>query len=243
MNEERLMAYLDGELEGPERAAAEREIAADAALAERVRGQQALRARLRAAYAPVLDEPVPQRLLAAARGEPTPAKVVDLAAVREAREPRRRWQWPEWGAMAASVLAGVIGGQLLLGANDPLRTARDGSLVAGGPLARALNEQLASVPPAGAPVQIGVSFVARSGRHCRSFVFERDAPLAGLACRDGDDWKLQLLAPAAKPEAGGAYRMAASTLPPALLKAIDEQIQGPPLDAAAEQAAQRRGWK
>lgn len=243
MNEQLLTAYLDGELDAAARAEAEREIAADPALAERVRRQQALRARLQAAYAPVLDEPVPERLLAAARGEPVTAKVIDFAAAREARQPRRRWHWPEWGAMAASVVAGVIGGQLLFGADEPLRTTRDGSLVAHGALAHALSEQLASAPPQGSPVQIGVSFVARSGRHCRSFVFERDTPLAGLACRDGDDWKLQLLAPAARPEAGGAYRMAASTLPPALLKAIDEQIQGAPLDAAAEQAAQRRGWK
>jgi hypothetical protein len=239
MNENRLMAYLDGELEGDARIAAEREIAADPALAERVRAQQALRVRLQAAYAPLLDEPVPERLLAAARGT---AQVADLAAARQARK-RRRWQWPEWGAMAASVLAGVIGGQLMRGANDPLRTARDGSLVAGGRLARALTEQLASAPRQGSPVKIGTSFVARSGRYCRSFVLERDAPMAGLACRDGDAWKLQLVAPAVKPEAAGGYRMAASALPPALLKAIDEQIQGQPFDTAAEQAAQRRGWR
>lgn len=240
MNEQTLMAYLDGELNAAEQTEAEREIAADPALAERVRVQQALRARLQAAYAPVLDEPAPQRLLDALDA---PVQVVDLAAAREARQPRRRWQWPEWGAMAASVLAGVVGGQLMLGANDPLRTARDGSLVAGGPLARALSEQLASAPPEGAPVRIGTSFLARSGNYCRSFVLERDAPMAGLACREGDDWKLQLVAPAAKPEGGGGYRMAGSALPLVLLKAIDEQIQGPPLDAAAEQAAQQRGWR
>jgi len=243
MNEETLIAYLDGELDAAARAEAERAIAADPALAERVRQQQALRARLEAAYAPVLDEPVPARLLAAARGEPAPGKVFDFAAAREARQPRRGWQWPEWGAIAASLAAGVIGGQLLLGADDPLRSTRDGSLVAHGALARALSAQLASAPPAGGEVQIGVSFVNRSGRYCRSFVLARDAALAGLACRDGNDWALQLLAPAAKPEAGGGYRMAASALPPALLKAIDDQIQGPPLDAAGEQAAQRRGWK
>jgi len=242
MNDERLMAYLDGELDAAERAAAEREIAADPALTERVRAQQALRARLQAAYAPVLDEPLPERLLAATRG--TPAKVVvDLAAAREARQPQRRWRWAEWGAMAASLITGVIGGQLLLAPDDTLLSGKDGSLVAGGPLARALTEQLASVPPAGSKVQIGTSFMAKSGRYCRSFVLAQNAPLAGLACRDGDAWTLQLVAPAAKPESGGGYRMAASALPPALLKAIDEQIQGAPLDAPAEQAARQRGWR
>jgi hypothetical protein len=240
MNEQTLMAYLDGELNAAEHAEAEREIAADPALAERVRVQQALCARLQAAYAPVLDEPVSQRLLDAVG---KPSQVVDLAAAREARQPRRRWHWLEWGAMAASVLAGVVGGQWLIDANEPLRTERDGTLVASGPLARALSQQLASAPPQGASVRIGTSFVARSGHYCRSFVLERDAPLAGLACREADDWKLQLVAPATKPESGGAYRMAGSAMPPALLKAIDEQIQGPPLDAAAERAAQQRGWR
>jgi anti-sigma factor RsiW len=240
MNEQKLMAYLDGELNATEQAEAEREIAADPALAEQVRAQQALRARLQAAYAPVLDEPLSQRLLDAVG---KPAQVVDLAAARAARLPRRRWQWPEWGAMAACLLAGVVGGQWLLGTNEPLHTERDGSLVARGVLARALSEQLASAPPERAPVRIGTSFVARSGHYCRSFVLERDAPMAGLACREGEHWKLQLVAPAAPPEARGGYRMAGSALPPALLKAIDEQIHGSPLDATAERAARQRGWR
>jgi hypothetical protein len=233
MNDEQLSAYLDGELDDAQRAQAEREIEADPALAERVRTQQALRTRLQAAYAPVLDEPLPERLLAATRS----AQVVDLTA---ARKSRRRWGWPEWAAMAASVLAGVIGGRLLL--DEPLQTRADGSVVARGMLARALDRQLAADTNV-SDVRLATSFVARSGRYCRSFVLERTAPLAGVACREGDAWTLQALASAARGESTGGYRMATSALPAAVLKTIDEQINGAPLDAAGERAALERGWR
>ena len=54
---------------------------------------------------------------------------------------------------------------------------RDGQMLAGGTLARALTEQLASNQPPGGPVEIGVSFRARDGGYCRSFVLrEQKAP-------------------------------------------------------------------
>src|SRR5207253_696626 len=60
-SEETLMAYADGELDPAARAALEAAMAADPGLAQRVARHQALRARLRAALDPVLDEPLPQR--------------------------------------------------------------------------------------------------------------------------------------------------------------------------------------
>ncbi len=276
-HDERLIAFVDGELDDAEQAAFSAEMAADPALAERVAQQLALRERVRAAYAPVLDEPVPERLLAVLRGdartdprgeprEEPPAdaqakKVFDLALARAARRAPpaavvlapRRWQLPQWGALAASLFVGVIGGYGLLGANEPLNTAGDGALVAGGVLAQALSQQLASAPaaasgnPPGTPsgVQIGVSYVATSGELCRSFVLEAAQPLAGLACHetDRDRWRMRLVTPAAPTEGAGAYRMAAGALPPALARAIDESMRDAPLDAAGERAARDRGWR
>jgi len=250
MNDERWMAYVDGELDATQRAAFEAELAGDPQLAQRVHEQLALRRRLADTYASDLDEPVPERLLAAAHARPA-GGVVDLAGAREQRNVARRttralrdWRWPEWGAIAASLLVGVLAGRMVDGdAAAPLASAPSGALVARGALAGALSTQLASRVTADAPVRVGISFVARSGPYCRTFVMTHPNQLAGLACREGDQWAIQLVTPAGRDEAIGGYRAAGSALPPALLHAIDERIAGAPLDAAAEADAARRGWQ
>ena len=68
----------------------------------------------------------------------------------------------------------------------------------------------------------------------------REAPLAGLACRSGEEWKLQVLATA--PAHQGELRPAAA-MPMAVLHAVDAAIEGEPLDAAAESAARDAGWR
>ena len=260
MNDERWMAYVDGELDAGERAAFEALLAGDPQLAAQVREQQALRRRVADAFAADLDEPVPERLLAAARGQgavPDTADVVDLARAREQRDVARRplravrdWRWPEWGAIAASVLVGVLAGRFVGGeVAEPgagLASGPNGALVARGALAAALSTQLASSPPSDAAVRVGISFVARSGPYCRSFVMAQPSRLAGLACREDGQWQVQqvqLVAPTGQDEATGGYRAAGAALPPALLRAIDERIAGTPLDAAAEADAARRGWQ
>lgn len=240
VTDEMLMAYADGELDAPARAELERAIAADAALAGRLQAQMALRARLQAAFAPELDEPVPERLRQAAR-PPTPGTVVDLAAQRAARRtapPADAW-W-RWGGLAASVLLGVLIGRLWPAAGPAGEFAeQDGRLVARGAVAQALSTQRAAAPAAAAAVAVQLSFVDQAGAYCRTF---STASVAGLACRSGDDWNVQLLAEA-EPASAGTLRQAASALPPAVLGAVDQRMAGRPLDAQAEQAALQRGWR
>ena len=111
-SDERLIAYLDGELGENERAEVAHWLEQDAELRERAAQLSESAALVRAAFDETLHEPVPERLLAAARGEP--AKVVDLAAARQQRWRRlmgdRRW----WAGMAAAASVGglLIGGGL-----------------------------------------------------------------------------------------------------------------------------------
>jgi hypothetical protein len=242
-SDETLMAYADGELDAATRAAVEAAASADPQLAQRIAQHQVLRARLRATFEPVLAEPVPQRLLAAARGAPAAARADNVIAFPARQRPR--WSWPQWGAMAASLIVGLLLGPLLLrpsAPQAPLATS-GGRVLAGGVLARALSQQLASTQPSLAPVAIGVSFRARSGAYCRTFVLRESQPLAGLACREGPSWQVVALAQSAAPgAAGGGYRQAGSALPPAVASTLDELIAGEPLDAAAEAAARAHGW-
>jgi hypothetical protein len=250
-SDETLMAYADGELDAAERAAIERALGSDPVLAERVAQHQALRSDVFAAFVPILDEPVPSVLTAAA----LPGKVADLGAARSARAVAaasaakaapRRWSWPEWGAIAATLAIGVLVGSLGLshggGSDAALAVApgADGKLVAQGALAAALSQQLAADRGA---VRIGVSFAAKDGALCRSFTL---GGTAGLACHTGGQWQLPVIAEVAGGAAGeaSAYRQAGSAMPEAVLDAIDARLSGgQTLDAKGEQEARQRGWQ
>lgn len=248
LSEERLLAYVDRQLPADEAAQVEAALPSNLQAAQFVQRQRALQQRLQAAFAPVIDEPMPERLLAATRG-PAAAPVVDLAAERARRQvaaemPRRRAAWPAWMGMAASLLLGLVLGQRLLAPSQEssLLGSTSAGLVAKADLAQALSTRSAAQQRAGDPVQVGLSFVAKRGDYCRSFALVREA-MAGLACRRGDAWQVQMLAKAEGAASAGAYRQAATALPPAVLQAIDAQIDGVPLDAAAEAAALQRGWQ
>jgi hypothetical protein len=240
-SDETLMAYADGELDPAARAELEAAMGSDPQLAQRVAEHRVLRERLRRAFEPVLDEPVPQRLLSAARGATSgESSVVPL---RGARPAAPRWSWPQWAALAASLIVGALLGPLLLRSNADTVTTRDGRLLAAGALAHALSQQLASSQSPQASVQMGVSFRSRDGTYCRSFVLHADSALAGLACREGGEWRLQVLAAAASAAATpGGYRPAAAPLPAAVTQAVDALISGEPLDAAAEATARSHAW-
>lgn len=248
-SDETLMAYADGELDAATRAEVERALAADPALAQRVQQHQALRRRLAAAFAPELAEPVPERLVQAVAQAPTEAagrvvdpaagRVVDLAAVRAGRGARREWSWAQWGGMAASVLVGVALGRGLWAERDPLPFAlQGGQWVARGAVAQALTNQT-SGPLDNSPVVVKLSFIDRGGRYCRAFTA---SDVAGLACRDGQAWAVQVLTPQAT-ERGGGLRQAASGLPDEILQATDRRIAGDPLNGEAEHAALAKGWQ
>jgi hypothetical protein len=249
--DELLAAYVDGELAGAERARVEHAIAQDAQLAQRVAQQRALRDRLRGAYDHVLREAVPQRVLQAAKlGAPSgPAQVIDLARVRAKRARRgngaRQLHMRRY-AIAASLVVGLMAGALIQRLSTPgaLTEVRDGSLLARGALARALNEQLASNPSSNAAVRVGLTFRARSGSYCRTFALSGSRSLAGLACREQEQWQVLNLIGAQAPGAGNGQnlRMAGSSLPPALLQAVNDRISGEPLNAAAEAKARSNGW-
>ena len=254
ISEETLLAYVDGELDAAARAEVEAALQADPQLADRVAQQRALRERLRAAYDPVLAEPMPPRLLAAAQARAAPKKVVDLAAVRSerhathaervARAARSGWAWQQWGGMAACLAIGLFVGREMLAPPADL-VLRDGKLVAQGPLDRMLTQVAAADSDAAAPNHVGLTFVSKSGDYCRTFSWgARGDASAGLACRSGSGWELRTLARnASAGESTGPMRMAGSGLPEPVLRAVEAEIAGSPLDAQAERTALQSGWR
>jgi anti-sigma factor RsiW len=255
-----VMAYVDGEMPPAERAGFDARLAHEPVLAAAVARERALRASLQSAYAPVLDEPVPASLLdllampdaaPAAANDPIPPGANDTH--RATLPHARRWHWPEWGAMAASLVLGVVFGARLLaphpaaGSADTvaLDVGSDGAITAQGALREALEQRVAGAELApNSPVAVGLSFRNRAKQYCRTFTLDNAS--AGIACKQADAWVVATLehsAGAPASAAAGGYRTAASAFSPTLLQAIDALRDGDTLDAAGETAARAKGWK
>jgi hypothetical protein len=240
-DDETLMAFADGELDDAQRSQIEAAMARDPELARRVSRHRDLRTRVDTAFAPVLTQPVPARLEEVARGTAADARargnVVRFPA-RTSRAPATPWRSREWLAMAASLLAGVfLSWRFVSPASAPM-VAREGALVAQGALAAALESQLAGEQSGTSAVLIGVTFAANDGGYCRTFIL-RDTATAGLACRERGEWRVPATNAVELP--AGELRQA-SSMPPAILQAIDARLAGEPLDAAAEKAARDADW-
>ncbi|MBA3487704.1 MAG: zf-HC2 domain-containing protein [Lysobacter sp.] len=235
-----LMAYVDGELPPAEAARVNAAIAADPALADAVARQRALRRLLQDAHAPLLEEPVPEALTRLLRGD---GSATDKVVALKPRPPQR-WALPQWAAMAASLLLGVAVTYWALQQDAArLQDGAGGSLIAGADLARGLERQLAGAPDVSEPVAVGLTFRDNAGHYCRSFAIDGSHLLAGLACRQEDgDWTVPVVMEA--PHASGAeLRQAATALPPAVLAEVEARMGGEPLDAAQERQARDSGWR
>lgn len=228
-----IAAFVDGELDDLTARRIAREADSDAALAAEIARHRALRDVLAAHYAPVLDEAVPERL----RSLLTADGAVDtsLTARRETRHEARRIRFApaHWGAMAAALVLGVTIGTQPWTPAGPVAVA-DGTLIADGPLAAALDRQLASNQAADSAIRIGLSFRDRAGSWCRSF---QSAAIDGIGCRRGTGWRIEHALPGRRT---GAYRQASSGDLSAIAVAM---MAGEPLDAGAEQAARDAGWR
>ncbi|MEW9623072.1 hypothetical protein [Rhodanobacter geophilus] len=243
IDDDTLQAYVDGQLDAAEAARVDAALAQDDALAGRVRRMRTLNTRLRAAFDPVLDEPLPERLSALLQpARPNVAPIV-LAGGRGAdagrRRAPRRWLMPG-AALAASVA--LLAAALWWHAGNGLVRMRSGGPYASGALGRALDQSLASEPDAHAPVAIGLSFRTAEGNICRTFTIRTPPARAGLACHTAAGWELPVLAPSA-PAESGELRQAASSLPPAVQAAVDARLRGNVFDAQQERAARAAGWR
>lgn len=230
ISKETLAAYADGELDGDALREVEAALAADPELQAQFAAHRALKDRLSAHFAPVMEMPVPDRLVQAVKGG-VPDNVVDFASAaarKQARPapPRFAWFGP---ALAASLVAIVIG----YGINQ--RSVHDYAV---GDVAVALDSQLVATQPKDAPVRVLLSFRDHDGRLCRGFSSQDQS---GVACRDGRGWKFGAVFGGGK-HGGGEYQQAGSA-DAAVMAAIQDMADGPALDAQGELAARRVNWR
>lgn len=255
--DEEVFAFVDGELPPEAMARIEAAMATDPQLALRVETQRSLRRLLSGAHGGGARQPEPRGPTAAAIEPPPPSKPAEVIAFPGAKakdkpkdrvkkdrprpsEPRTSKTgettgrgFPAWIGLAACLVIGLAVGRLAAPPPVTLSGADDPPPIAAGPLAQALNTQ-ASGQGAG-PVRISLSFRTASGAYCRAFQASGRAPLAGVACRDPDAWRVRAVVPASDPR--GAQ------VPAAVMTVVNTMIAGPPLDAAGEARAKAAGWK
>jgi hypothetical protein len=147
--------------------------------------------------------------------------------------------------MAASVIVGVGVGFFIWGRTvPPFARGADGALVARGQLAQALSNQLAAEQSRASSVQIGLSFLAKSGDYCRTFALSGEQSPSGVACRHGEEWQVRAVTQGSDGAAGASeYRTAGSMMPAMIRELVEAQVAGEPLDQAGERAARQRDWK
>ena len=252
-----LTAFMDGTLEDDALIAAiEAAINDDPALANRAEALAAVSddaaAAVRAAFASVLDAPVPDHLTQivapAPQSAPETAKVVDLAAARTARslptpanDTGSSWRWPQFGAMAASLVLGVVIGGPLLTGGDAGDGGDNPSLV----LASADVTAMLDTAPSGQAVDLAslgtgevvLTFRNADGQLCRQFMIEGSggATSDALACAGGDDgWQVEAYGRRAAP--AGEMKLAGGDAAPGVVAAVDAIIASDPLLGADELA-------
>jgi hypothetical protein len=204
ISEETLLALADGDLQGEEAALIEAAISQDPALRDALRRLRLSSSGVAQAFDGKLDEAVPDRLLAAARGHST-----------EKRQPARRPRIAPWAwGLAASLAAFAIG----LGSSDLLFPAAPGYI----PAAESPSDALAArfevtlrsalddgkddqtfvyaSPDVGeGSIRLGSRFTMASGSPCREFWRQETRGSAqrsdhGIACRGANgSWSVMVL--------------------------------------------------
>ncbi len=113
-SDDRLVAYLDGEIEATERREIDAWLDNDPAARDKLAALAVSAELLRQAYDEILREPLPDRLIAAAHGQtaaPSAAgRIVPLMPRRGATRAGPRWRWRIAVPIAASLFGFLVGG-------------------------------------------------------------------------------------------------------------------------------------
>jgi hypothetical protein len=220
LDQDLLVAYVDGELPAAEAGAVEAALAHDEAARETVRLLRVSADVAARAFADMVDQPVPERLVTAARAGARHAGTQP----RGVRQGAARWLLPI-AASFAMLAIGLAGGYALRGAPDQAQVATstaggsgtgDGYRLATGEvdkLAASFEATLQGVLDSGAAgqsfayrapgvgdgrIELGRSFTTGFGTDCREFHRDETRGAArrasnGLACRSADgSWNAML---------------------------------------------------
>ena len=223
-DEDKLAAFLDGQMDDAEMAAFEARLASEPALAAQAEAWQANDRRIVDAFAPVADMPLPADLLAKLKTTPSPVQ-----AANDNAPWWRRHAVPLGGALAASLVALAMltpnpnsGGQEDLA--FALETGRSLTPV-----------QLAD----GSTITPTMTVLAADGRFCREF---QSGETLGLACREDGRWSVEAQTKGRGPAGQGDLAVAGGADAGALADAYARLGASDPMGAAEEGQLISKKW-
>lgn len=225
VNDEMLMAYVDGELDREMAADVQRAMESDPSLARSAEEFRQARQMARSAFAAVKSEPVPDRLIAA----------VMNAGNSNVGSLRRNWTTRAALPLAASIaIAAGIGGYWLASQS----TQHGISVLGGGAVAEALG-----ATPSGtertlriANGEVRLKTLATykvDGGVCRTFELAAASTLRGVGCAHGGKWSVGVAVAAA---GTGQFAPASAGAPAAVDAYLDALDAQGPLNAEEEAA-------
>ncbi|PAQ01427.1 MAG: anti-sigma factor [Mesorhizobium sp.] len=241
-SDEILMRFADGELDPETVARIEQAMEIDDRLVTRVAMFIETRAQAQAALKPLLDEPVPEKLVAAVeqmveakRASEKAASVLPFGGGRMAGPPSRsQWLLPIAASLAAVV--GALAGYWAAGTNERAQ----GGLWVAGVIRPALGQALETVESGKEIKLAGISdrfraiatFRNNSQDLCREFEVDSQdrSTVMSVACRSGDEWRVSF-AVVAPGDAGGYAPASSAEALDAYLSAIEA---GAPMSAEEE---------
>jgi hypothetical protein len=226
VSDEMLMALADGELDADTARGMRKAIDADPELQRRLRIFERTRADAKAAFADVLDEPVPASLLATLR--PKRSRLRDWLG-----GPSLAWRTAGGLGLAA---AGFLAALVFI--DRPLPGLLDGDTALAALLESAPGGE--TEPWREGSFQVTGSYVVADGI-CRSFVAvpsEAASGWRGVACRRDGAWTVDL----AVAEPAGSFTTASDRATEAVDSFLDQVGAGASLDLEAEERARLAGW-
>jgi hypothetical protein len=246
-DDEMLSALLDGALSPEDSARLEQRLDREPALRARLDALARANTAVRDAYAGVVDEPLPKELLTLLGAERVSAdNVVPIGS----RQPSESKSFMPLALAASIALAFGVALGILISPNRPSPDAIALAAAMGAVApSTVLFDVLERAPSAESrELSAGVSatpvltFGTADGGYCREVDLASTAGTTQmLACRRDGAWRLVHTSYVVNSTTDGVYRPASGPSP-ALDTAIDELIDGAPLDAAAERALIESGW-
>lgn len=222
-----LSAYLDGELADDEADRITERLAREPALMRRLEAMKSADDATRQAFARLDEQPMPAAvldMLGASKAEhsatvvPFPQRIV-----------RNFTQLPVALAASVALVAGFLVSNVLREApTDPYGITAAGVVAAGSDLHELLEHGISAEPQQfadGATGQLVLTFEDKTGNYCRHLVVDGgEHGLQGVACRRAGGWQVEALSFGGGMDAGGPFRQASGTTPPAVNSAIDALI-------------------
>ncbi len=237
-DDETLMAFADGELDEATSVRLETALAADEALAERLAVFLESRLLVASALKPLIDEPLPEALLASVRrmadeAQGRQSEGSNVVALRPRQQQVKRWAEHRWVMPLAAgivlVITGVVGFTIGLNRNP---SAMNSSAQVAGVLDREASGRDIALG-SGEMLHIIATFRDKNGSLCREYELKQaSGSTLSIACRHDQAWVTQLALTSATAE---------GYVPASSQETIDVYLSsiqaGTPLSAEEERAA------